>query len=315
MTRHEKQIDSLGAILREYLAIVAQELGLRAVARRLRVRSPRAATVRPIGTPPATRQIRGGDGDVPRSGDGATSEAIPLVVDTNEERQLLFTQNALQSRMRLDDPYALIAPYTRQMMSFLLFDPDPEHVLLVGLGGGSLAKFCYRHLPQARITVVEIDQRVIALRDSFHIPPDDHRFRIVHDDGTRYVAEPGEQVDAILIDAFDEEGVSPSLMTSEFFRGAVCRLTHTGVLIMNLHGDPDRFAAQLDHARIAFENRMLLAPVTGSGNVLLCAFAEDADPPAARQLFLRARHLQSKLRLNFRVYLQRMREAENGAGI
>jgi hypothetical protein len=27
----------------------------------------------------------------------------------------------------------------------------------IGLGGGSLAKFCYRHLPNSRITVVEIN--------------------------------------------------------------------------------------------------------------------------------------------------------------
>jgi spermidine synthase len=52
---------------------------------------------------------------------------------------------------------------------------------------GSLAKFCYRHLPHTRITVVESESRVIALRNAFYIPNDDHRFRIVHDEGARYL--------------------------------------------------------------------------------------------------------------------------------
>lgn len=210
--------------------------------------------------------------------------------------------------MRLDDPYALIAAYTRQMMSFLLFDPDPEHVLLIGLGGGSLAKFCYLHLPHARITVVEIDARVIALREAFSIPPDDHRFRIVHDDGARYISRHEQPVNAILIDAFDRAGVSPSLATSEFFRNASRLLAPTGVLIMNLHGDPERFAEHLEQARKVFGSRALLANVTANDNVLLYGFASDALSPAARQLFLRARHLQSKMSLNFRHYLQRVRE-------
>lgn len=234
--------------------------------------------------------------------------AVPVIVDTKSERQLQFSSNALQSRMRLDDPYALVAAYTRQMMSFLLFDPDPEHVLLIGLGGGSLAKFCYRHLPRARITVVEIDARVLALRAAFSIPPDDPRFRIVHDDGARYLSRHQQPVSAILIDAFDEAGVAPSLATSEFFRDASRLLLPTGVLIMNLQGDPARFGEHLQEARKVFGSRTLLAKVTGNDNVLLYAFAEGGVSPAARQLFLRARHLQSKMSLNFRHYLQQVRK-------
>ena len=33
-----------------------------------------------------------------------------------------------------------------------------------------MAKWCHRHLPQADITVVEINPHVIALRDRFYMP-------------------------------------------------------------------------------------------------------------------------------------------------
>jgi spermidine synthase len=304
--KHKESV--AGAVVREYLAIAFQEMGLRAVARRLRAPRSHASLriahevlpdpVAPDGAGAAHRvQLEGG-----------ASIGAPVIVDTESERHLQFSGDALQSRMRLDDPYALIAAYTRQMMSFLLFEPDPEHVLLIGLGGGSLAKFCYLHLPHARITVVEIDARVIALREAFSIPPDDHRFRIIHDDGARYLSRHEQPANAILIDAFDQAGVSPSLATSAFFCNVSRLLAPTGVLIMNLHGDPERFDEHLQQARKVFGSRTLLVQVTANDNVLLYAFAADAAWPAARQLFLRARHLQSKIALNFRHYLQRVRE-------
>ena len=73
-----------------------------------------------------------------------------------------------QSCMLLDAPDVLALDYTRTLMGFLLFDPRPRSILMVGLGGGSLAKYCHRHLPQADITVVEINPHVIALRERFH---------------------------------------------------------------------------------------------------------------------------------------------------
>jgi len=241
------------------------------------------------------------------AGETGLPGANPFLVETSSELQLQFAKSVLQSRMRLDDPDALVAPYTRQMMSFLLFNPEPSHILMIGLGGGSLPKFCYRHLPHARISVVEIDPRVIAMRDVFRVPPDDDRFRVIHDDGVRYVSRLERTVDVILIDAFDEHGVTPSLATSDFYADAWQRLDSEGVLVMNLLGDPRRYAMHLEQVRRVVD-RALLVSVAGNDNVLLFAFKPDVISPNAPQLPLRARYLQSRFRLNFRNYLQRLRE-------
>jgi spermidine synthase len=299
---------SLATIIREYLAIALQEMGLRAAARRLRMPAKCSQRSAPVDVPSPHAAVGVEPDAARRSGSEMTGGVTPIVVDTESERHLQFSSGALQSRMRLDDPYALLAPYTRQMMSFLLFDPDPEDILLIGLGGGSMAKFCYRNLRHTRITVVESDARVIALRDAFCIPADDHRFRIVHDDGARYLARRARPADAILVDAFDEAGVSPSLATQDFFRQASRLLSSTGVLIMNLHGDPERFAEHLQQARTVFGDRALLAHVTANDNDLLYALAPSAPAPSARHLFLRARHLQAKMALNFRHYLRQLRD-------
>ncbi len=94
----------------------------------------------------------------------------PFIYVTPTSRSLMFSRGEIQSRMWTGDPYALNLEYTRLMMGFLLLNPEPRRIAMVGLGGGSLAKFCYRYLPSARIDVYEINPQVIALRDSFLVP-------------------------------------------------------------------------------------------------------------------------------------------------
>jgi len=296
--------DVLVAVAREELAFVFQSLGWRSAARRMRgVQSTKPhAAVR-------TAAHRSDDEAAPQLPAGLREAAKQLVVEMQGERRLRFSPADLQSRMRLDDPHELVAAYTRQMMSFLLFNPDPAAILMIGLGGGSMAKFCHSHLPRASLTVVEVDARVIALRDAFFVPPDDARLRVVHDDGARYMRLAHAPLDAILVDAFDESGVAQSLADPQFFLEAARRLAPDGVLIMNLHGDSARFAAHLRSARAAFGARSLLAPVTANENLLLFAWGERAVARQDVRMDVRARRLQSMLRLNFVSYLRRLREA------
>ena len=81
-----------------------------------------------------------------------TTLPSPVVEQDGESVIMSFDEVSVQSRMRLDDPTALDLDYSRVMMAFLLLQPQPESILMIGLGGGSLAKYCHRHLPQARIT-------------------------------------------------------------------------------------------------------------------------------------------------------------------
>lgn len=230
----------------------------------------------------------------------------PYILETGSERYLHFAHGNVQSAMRLDEPDALICAYTRKMMAFLLFNPNPGHIVMIGLGGGSLPKFCYRYLRNTWITVVEINADVIALRDEFSIPADDGRFRIVHDDGARYVASLAGPIDVLLIDAFDAVGIAPSLATSDFYAQAAARLTADGVLVMNLSGECSRYAIHIRRIRAVFGNNMVLVPVTASENVLLFAFKTQGALAATAELEPRAHHLQSRFPLEFPRYLQRI---------
>jgi spermidine synthase len=95
----------------------------------------------------------------------------PFILDHGRRRFLYFDFDNVQSAMSLEHPDRLNLGYTRRMMAFLLFNGSPGRILLLGLGGGSLAKFCYRRLPLAAITAIEDNEHVIALREQFCIHP------------------------------------------------------------------------------------------------------------------------------------------------
>lgn len=129
----------------------------------------------------------------------------PFIIDRNSRRFLHFDLFTVQSAMNLRYPDLLSLAYTRKMMAFLLFNPTPARILLLGLGGGSLAKFCYRCLPDTQITAVEVNPRVIALREAFRIPADDGRFQVVCEEGAAYVADRGtpRDVSNLCVDMYD----------------------------------------------------------------------------------------------------------------
>jgi spermidine synthase len=233
----------------------------------------------------------------------------PFIIDYGGIRNLFFTVDSIQSAMRLDDPHALITPYARKMMAFLLFRPAPRHVLMIGLGGGSLAKFCHRHLPRTRICVIEINAEVIALREEFAIPADEDRFEIIHEDGAAFLARSDLTPDIILVDAFDELGVAPSLLSSDFYARASRCLPPDGVLVMNLSGEKTRYVAHIEKLREAFSGFVRLVQVEGEDNVLIFAFGNRAlaDVPASLQQ--RAAHLERAFGLQFCRYLERLRAA------
>ena len=234
----------------------------------------------------------------------------PFVFDSGSMRHLFFNTLGTQSSMRLDEPDALVAAYTRKMMAFLLFMPEPRHVLMIGLGGGSLAKFCFRHLPQTRISVIEINADVIALREHFAIPPDDERFEVIHGDGAALLSSMPLTPDVILIDAFDEVGVAPSLASSDFYRHASQSLTAAGVLVMNLSGQKSRYPVHIENIRAAFGGAVRLVPVQADGNVLLFAFKWRGLAQLPDTLRKRATDLEQDLGLEFPLFLERLRAGE-----
>jgi spermidine synthase len=185
-----------------------------------------------------------------------TADAAPIVVTCGDVRTLEFSPGAVQSEMRLSRPWALVLAYTRAMMCFVLFVPRPRHIVMVGLGGGSLAKFCYRCFPHTRITVIELRADVIALRGQFGVPPDDARFTVLHGDAIDYLAATPAVADVLILDGFDGAGLPPALASRAFYGDCRRALRPGGVLVANIfHYDP-AWQAMLARLGAAFQGRL-----------------------------------------------------------
>lgn len=240
------------------------------------------------------RQLR--DGLYPR----------PFVLDDGRLRKLHFSLALVQSEMLVTEPFALQAAYTREMMGFLMFAPRPKHIVQVGLGGGSLAKFCYRHLMRSRITVVEIDPDVIAFRDLFEVPSDDERLQVVCMDAVEWFATSDDRADVVLLDGYDEHGIVPAFCDEAFYLRLRANLRGGGVLVCNLAMRDEEGSAHLDLLRDVFGGRVLLADVPGDGNRIAFAFNDPPFPPDAGAMTREARLAALRTGIDFESSARRL---------
>jgi len=185
----------------------------------------------------------------------------PQVQEDSRTQSLRFDKLHVQSSMRLDAPLELDLAYTRAMMSFLLFHPCPKDIWIVGLGGGSLSKYCFHKLPASRITTIEIDERVIALRDQFHIPPDSERFQIIHGDASAYLSGKAEMADIILLDGFDAFGLPFSLSSQQFYDDCYAALRPEGLFVANLLDGDAQLENCLHRIRQACDGKIVCTSV------------------------------------------------------
>ncbi len=230
----------------------------------------------------------------------------PFIVDSRLRRFLHFDLDTVQSAMHLEHPDALSLAYTRKMMAFLLFNRAPKRILLLGLGGGSLAKFCYRRLPCAALTAVEVNPNVIALREEFCIPPDDDRFRVICADGATYVARLERSKDVILADACDRSGIAPELDAIEFYQHARRCLAPGGVFVVNMCADINDCVTHVTKLRAVFGDAFMTLQVRPDGNVIAFAFKECSPEIDWDKLEAGAVDLNRRFRLNFPKYVRGM---------
>lgn len=183
---------------------------------------------------------------------------------------LHFEGAVTQSRMLTWWPDVLQVGYTRSMMGALLLRPHPGRIGIVGLGGGSQAKFCYRHLPRARIEAIESHPGVLALRRAFRIPGDDARFHAELGDAARLLRDRHGRYDLLLVDAYDREGIPAALSTRDWYADCRAALADGGVMACNLYQTDVR--RHLAHLRAVFDGQVLALKEPRMSNVVAFAW-------------------------------------------
>jgi spermidine synthase len=229
-----------------------------------------------------------------------------VVSEARGVRHLHIGGEAIQSAMRLEDPWALELDYTRCMLAFLLFHPAPRRALMIGLGGGSLAKHFHRRLPGLRTRVVESDERVIAgARALFHVPADDVRLSIEHGDGVEALAP--EYCDLLVVDGFDDEATPAALVSQAFFESAARALEAPGAMVANFMNDDPDLDRHLQRIERAFGGATVALPALRDPNVIVIGLKGAPAEIRWDELRARAAVLERSHGLPFTRYVERLR--------
>jgi spermidine synthase len=222
-------------------------------------------------------------------------------------RALHIGSDTIQSAMRIARPDELEISYTRSMMAFLLFNPDPREVLMMGLGGGSLAKFIYHRLPRARTVAVEINPRVVAVaRQFFQVPPDDARLQVVIGDGATYLGNDKLRADVILVDGYDADSQAEAMSTQAFYRDCARVLGDAGTLVVNLWSGDRAYSSCLERISKAFDGRVACLSAAKPGNIAVFAFKRSPGQPGWDDLRARAQALEAAHGLEFARFVQEL---------
>jgi len=224
---------------------------------------------------------------------------------------LQFNRAVTQSRMLTWWPSRLLVGYTRTMMAALLWQPAPQRIGMIGLGGGSQAKFIHRCLPDAHLEVVENNAAVIALRERFHLPENSPRFSVIHGDGAQFVRERAGRYDILLVDAYDVTGIPKALSTQRYYDACRDALGEGGVMASNLFCTDDRqLAVHLGRIRRSFgAERVLMVEEPGMRNQVVFAWTGEPLPPAPWPLKARTRHIPPRARRALAAVLTRVHTA------
>jgi spermidine synthase len=222
-------------------------------------------------------------------------------------RTLHIGSDTVQSAMRIARPNDLEVAYTRSMMAFLLFNPEPSEVLMVGLGDGSLAKFVYHRLPRARTVAIEVNPRVVAIaRQYFLVPPDDARLNVIVADGADYLENSAPRADVIVIDGYDAESQVEALSTPKFYRDCARALTDPGILVVNLWGGDRNFTTCVNRLAKAFDGLVACLPAGRPGNIAAFAFKRSPGQPTWQALRERGAQLEASFGLEFTRFVQEL---------
>lgn len=151
------------------------------------------------------------------------------VVDTNDGRHLVIDGDIHTIVDRVT--YQALFPYVEVMDIPRLFFEKRGRLLLIGLGGGSVAK--NYALAGWKVDAVELDVVVVEIaRAYFGLDSSEAQAFVM--DGRKFLNEQDELYDLIIVDAFGSSSIPFHLVTSEAFGLMKSRLKSDGVLALNI---------------------------------------------------------------------------------
>ena len=212
----------------------------------------------------------------------------------------------IQSSMRLDTPYHLELDYTQAMSMAALFLESPKEILCIGLGGGTMPKFFYRLFGKTKLTILELNPKVIQIAKYFFKLPISKRFNIIQGDGIQYIKNVEKKYDLLISDAFEDYGLPDEFCTISYFESCRKVLKEKGIFMINLFGSDPKTPLYRDRINLVFDQQVLYVESSKPGNVIVFAFNEENVEYSIDTLRQKIKSLEINYDLDLMLYFSRL---------
>jgi len=212
----------------------------------------------------------------------------------------------IQSSMRLDNPYHLELDYTQAMSMAALFLENPKEILCIGLGGGTMPKFFYRLYSKTKLTILELNPKVIQIAKHFFKLPISKRFNIIQSDGIQYIYEVDKKYDLLISDAFEDYGLPDEFCTISYFESCRNVLSEKGIFMINLFGSDPKTPLYRDRINLVFDQQVLYVESSKPGNIIVFAFNEKNVEYIIDILRQKIKSLEINYDLDLMLYFSRL---------
>jgi len=165
------------------------------------------------------------------------------VVDTPQMRGLFFDSPVEQSRLYFNAPMTLSFEYQQVIEAQILArhaQQPIKRLLMLGMGGGSIATHLNALEPDIQIHIVELRQAVIDIAYQFFHLPEIPEIEAIQEDAWEFIADALSEYDVIIIDVFDEEGLPNDFTAAEFQANLLKNLKQPGLVLFNLWNHKDK---------------------------------------------------------------------------
>ncbi len=217
----------------------------------------------------------------------------------------------MQSQVDLNDLRRHMLEYTKLAFCGLLYKPQPQRMLVLGLGGGVIPREMHYYFPGLDIDVVEIDPEIPLIARQFFGFREDDKLSVHIADGRIFIkqqlrgsnelAEVRDHVpkyDLVILDAFNSDYIPFHLTTKEFLEQVKGVLAEDGVVIANVFYNNRLFDAELKTFLAVFGRCQAFFGVY-STNAMLVSPGPTAPTLTIEEAVGRAKMLQRRHRFAF----------------
>lgn len=172
------------------------------------------------------------------SSSNATFGPIWVFDDENGRRCLSFippeAPRFLQTCMYKNKPEQLIFNYAKMVLASLYVNPNPQKILILGLGGATIPKTLNKLVPNARIDIAEINPEIKQIAEKYFAFSTNENMHVFIKDGYDFIKTSAPNTyDLIIIDAYGKDHIPPSFLTVDFVKYIKNALSPSGVVAIN----------------------------------------------------------------------------------